>query len=158
MTISVGDPFPSVTVKTWDDAPVDLAVGELIAGKTAVIFGVPGAFTPTCSMRHLPGFVDLYDDIKAKGVDVIAVHSVNDPYVLNMWNKDQGHEGIATLADWDATLAKALGVEADMSKTGLGLRAARYAAIVRDGRITYFEVGNLEVSGAEVILEALDQC
>ncbi|RZO31955.1 MAG: peroxiredoxin, partial [Rhodospirillaceae bacterium] len=148
MTISVGETFPNVTVKTWDDAPVDLSVGDLIAGKTVVIFGVPGAFTPTCSMRHLPGFVDHYEAIRAKGVDIIAVHSVNDPYVLNTWNKDQGHEGIETLADWDATLAKALGVDADMSKTGLGTRAVRYAAIVRDGEVTYFETGGLEVSGA----------
>ena len=155
MTISVGDPFPSETVKTWDDAPVDLAVGDLIAGKTAVIFGVPGAFTPTCSMRHMPGFVDHYDDIKAKGVDVIAVHSVNDPYVMNMWNKDQGHEGIVTLADWDARLAKALGVDADMSRTGLGIRAKRYALIVKNGEVTYFGEGDLDVSGAEAILDAL---
>ena len=96
MTIKVGDALPDVTVKTWDDGPADLSIGELTAGKTAVIFGLPGAFTPTCSIRHLPGFVDHVDALKAKGVDLIAVHSVNDPHVMNAWNKQQGSEEIET--------------------------------------------------------------
>ena len=94
MTLSVGDKLPDVTVKTWDDGPANLSITDLVAGKTVVIFGVPGAFTPTCSLKHLPTFVEQADDLRAKGVDLIAVHSVNDPYVLNMWNKDQGSEDI----------------------------------------------------------------
>lgn len=155
MTIKVGDALPDVTVKTWDDGPADLSIGALTAGKTAVIFGLPGAFTPTCSIRHLPGFVDHADAIKAKGVDLIAVHSVNDPHVLNAWNKQQGSEEIETLADWNAEFAKALGVDADMSRTGLGIRAKRYALIVKNGEVTYFGEGDLDVSGAEAILDAL---
>lgn len=155
MTLSVGDKLPDVTVKTWDEGPANLSITDLVAGKTVVIFGVPGAFTPTCSLKHLPTFVEQADDLRAKGVDLIAVHSVNDPYVLNMWNKDQGSEDIYTIADWDASLTKALGTEADMSATGLGLRTKRYGLIAKDGEITYFEVGGLEVSGADAILAAL---
>ena len=155
MTVKVGDALPDVTVKTFDDGPVDLSIGGLIDGKTAVIFGLPGAFTPTCSIRHLPGFVEHAEAIKAKGVDIIAVHSVNDPRVLNAWNKHEGSPEIETIADWNADFAKALGVEADMSRTGLGIRAKRYALIVKDGVITYFGEGDLDVSGAEAILEAL---
>lgn len=155
MTIEVGDRLPDVTVKTFDDGPANLSIGALIEGKTAVIFGLPGAFTPTCSIRHLPGFVDHAEAIKAKGVDLIAVHSVNDPHVLNAWNKQQGSEEIEIIADWNADFAKALGVDADMSKTGLGIRAKRYALIVKNGVVTYFGEGDLDVSGAEAILEAL---
>ncbi|MAW53225.1 MAG: peroxiredoxin [Geminicoccus sp.] len=155
MTIEVGDQLPDVTVKTFDDGPANLSIGALIEGKTAVIFGLPGAFTPTCSIRHLPGFVDHAEAIKAKGVDLIAVHSVNDPHVLNAWNKQQGSEEIEIIADWNADFAKALGVDADMSKTGLGIRAKRYALIVKNGVVTYFGEGDLDVSGAEAILEAL---
>ena len=149
MTIEVGDRLPDVTVKTFDDGPANLSIGALIEGKTAVIFGLPGAFTPTCSIRHLPGFVDHAEAIKAKGVDLIAVHSVNDPHVLNAWNKQQGSEEIEIIADWNADFAKALGVDADMSKTGLGIRAKRYALIVKNGVVTYFGEGDLDVSGAE---------
>lgn len=155
MTIEVGDQLPDVTVKTFDDGPANLSIGALIEGKTAVIFGLPGAFTPTCSIRHLPGFVDHAEAIKAKGVDLIAVHSVNDPHVLNAWNKQQGSKEIEIIADWNADFAKALGVDADMSKTGLGIRAKRYALIVKNGVVTYFGEGDLDVSGAEAILEAL---
>ena len=155
MTIEVGDQLPDVTAKTFDDGPANLSIGALIEGKTAVIFGLPGAFTPTCSIRHLPGFVDHAEAIKAKGVDLIAVHSVNDPHVLNAWNKQQGSEEIEIIADWNADFAKALGVDADMSKTGLGIRAKRYALIVKNGVVTYFGEGDLDVSGAEAILEAL---
>ena len=97
----------------------------------------------------------LREAIKAKGVDLIAVHSVNDPHVLNAWNKQQGSEEIEIIADWNADFAKALGVDADMSKTGLGIRAKRYALIVKNGVVTYFGEGDLDVSGAEAILEAL---
>ena len=155
MTIEVGDQLPDVTVKTFDDGPANLSIGALIEGKTAVIFGLPGAFTPTCSIRHLPGFVDHAEAIKAKGVDLIAVHSVNDPHVLNAWNKQQGSEEIEIIADWNADFAKALGVDADMSKTGLGIRAKRYALIVKNGVVTYFGEGDVDVSGAVAILEAL---
>ena len=155
MTIQVGDSLPDVTVKTWDDGPSNVSIGDLTAGKTAVIFGLPGAFTPTCHIKHLPGFVEHAEAIKAKGVDLIAVHSVNDPYVMNIWNQQQGSEEIFTLADWQAEFAKALGVEKDMSATGLGTRARRYALIVRNGEVTYVGVGDLDVSGAEAILDAL---
>ena len=155
MTIEVGDQLPDVTVKTFDDGPANLSIGALIEGKTAVIFGLPGAFTPTCSIRHLPGFVAHAEAIKAKGVDLIAVHSVNDPHVLNAWNKQQGSEEIEIIADWNADFAKALGVDADMSKTGLGIRAKRYALIVKNGVVTYFGEGDVDVSGAVAILEAL---
>ena len=155
MTVKVGDALPDVTVKTWEDGVADLSIGALTEGKTAVIFGLPGAFTPTCSIRHLPGFVDHAEALMAKGVDVIAVHSVNDPHVMNAWNKQQGSEHIHTIADWNSEFAKALGVDADMSRTGLGIRAKRYALIVKNGEITYFGEGDLEVSGAEAILAAL---
>ena len=155
MTLSVGDKLPDVTVKTWNDGPTDLSISELTAGKTVVIFGVPGAFTPTCHIKHLPGYVEQADALTAKGVDVIAVHSVNDPFVMNMWNKDQGSETIHTIADWDASFAKALGSDADMSGAGLGVRTKRYALIAKDGEVTYFEVGDLDVSGADAVLAAL---
>ena len=155
MTVKVGDALPDVTVKTWEDGVADLSIGALTEGKTAVIFGLPGAFTPTCSIRHLPGFVDHAEELMAKGVDIIAVHSVNDPHVMNAWNKQQGSELIHTIADWNAEFAKALGVEADMSRTGLGIRAKRYAMIVKNGQVTYFGEGDLEFSGAEAILAAL---
>ena len=107
MTVKVGDALPDVTVKTWEDGVADLSIGALTEGKTAVIFGLPGAFTPTCSIRHLPGFVDHAEALMAKGVDVIAVHSVNDPHVMNAWNKQEGSEHIHTIADWNAEFAKA---------------------------------------------------
>ena len=156
MSIQEGDKIPGATLHSMRDGkPTSMTTEEIFAGKKVVLFAVPGAFTPTCSMAHLPGYVVNADSIKAKGVDLIAVHSVNDPHVLNAWNKQQGSEEIEIIADWNADFAKALGVDADMSQTGLGIRAKRYALIVKNGVVTYFGEGDLDVSGAEAILEAL---
>ena len=156
MSLSVGDKIPNLNTKTFDQGPAPINTDEVFVDKTVVMFGVPGAFTPTCSLKHLPGFVDHLDALKAAGVDTVVCHSVNDPFVMNEWGKSAGVSGdILMLADWDASLAKALGVDADMSGAGLGTRAKRYALIAKDKEITYLEVGELDVSGAEAILAAL---
>ena len=158
MTIEVGDQLPDVTVKTFDDGPANLSIGALIEGKTAVIFGLPGAFTPTCSIRHLPGFVDHAEAIKAKGVDTIACVSVNDAFVMDAWGQNKNAEELLMLGDGNGDLTEALGLTMDGSGFGLGKRSQRYAMIVEDGTVTKLSVeapGKLEVSAAEAILEAL---
>lgn len=156
MSATVGGHIASLTTKTWDQGPAPITTDEVFAGKTVVVFGVPGAFTPTCSMKHLPGFIEHSQALKDAGADAIVCHSVNDPFVMNAWAKDAGAaEDMVMLADWDASFAKALGVDADMSGAGLGVRAKRYALIAKDKEITYFEVGDLDVSGAETVLAAL---
>ena len=158
MTISTGDKIPSVTLKTMvDGAPADITTDEIFGGKKVVMFNVPGAFTPGCSLTHLPGFVVNADNIKAAGVDTIVCVSVNDAFVMDAWGKDQNAEAILMLADGNAELAEAMGVTFDGSGYGMGTRALRYALIANDGVIEYFEIDQkgIEKSSAETVLDNL---
>ena len=157
MAIQEGEKIPDVTVKTT--SMKDITTQELFAGKKVVLFAVPGAFTPTCSEQHLPGFISQSHAIRAKGVDDIICVSVNDSFVMDSWGKDRGAEGKVTMiADGNAALAKALGLDFDGSGIGFGTRSQRYAAIVEDGVVTKLAVEKpmaFEVSSAEAILAAL---
>ena len=157
MPIKEGEKIPSVTVKTEDMK--DVTTEDLFGGKKVVLFAVPGAFTPTCSEQHLPGFIEKADEIKSKGVDDIICLSVNDAFVMKAWGKDRGAAGKVTMiADGNADLAKALGLDFDGSGIGFGVRAQRFAAIVDDGVVTTLAVEQpmkFEVSSAEAILAAL---
>ena len=156
---AVGDKIPSATLKIMGEkGPQDLSTDELFAGKKVVLFAVPGAFTPTCSMAHLPGFVALADKIKDKGVDAIACLSVNDAFVMDAWGKGANAEELLMVSDWDAGFSKALELTMDASGFGLGVRSQRFALVAEDGVITHLAVeapGQFEVSKAEAVLEAL---
>ena len=156
---AVGDKIPSATLKIMGEkGPQDLSTDELFEGKKVVLFAVPGAFTPTCSMAHLPGFVALADKIKDKGVDAIACLSVNDAFVMDAWGKGANAEELLMVSDWDAGFSKALDLTMDASGFGLGVRSQRFALIAEDGVITHLAVeapGQFEVSKAEAVLEAL---
>ena len=160
MTIAVGDKLPDATFKemTADGAKV-ITSAEIFAGKKVVLFGVPGAFTPTCSNNHLPGYLENHDAILAKGVDTIAVLAVNDHHVMGAWARFSGGEGkIVYLADGNGAFAKAAGLEGDMSGAGMGLRNKRFSMIVDDGKVTTLNVETkpgVNVSGAATILEQL---
>jgi peroxiredoxin len=157
MAIQVGEKIPDVTLKATDMK--DVTTKEIFGGKKVVIFAVPGAFTPTCSKQHLPGFVAKAGEIKARGVDSIVCVSVNDAFVMGAWGKDVGvGDAVTMLADGNGDLAKALGLDFDGSGIGFGLRSQRYAAIVEDGVVKHVAVEKpmkFEVSSAEAILEAL---
>ena len=160
MTIKVGDKLPSATLfEMTETGPSAVSTDDLLSGKKVVLFSVPGAFTPTCSNAHLPGFVQNADAIKAKGVDTIACVSVNDAFVMGAWGQAQDvGDNVTMLADGSGDLAKAMDVEFDLASHGLGVRAARYSMIVDDGKVTQFnleEGGGFEVSSAEKILEQL---
>lgn len=160
MTIKVGDTVPSMKlVMATPEGPKETSTDEIFKGKKVVLFAVPGAFTPTCSAKHLPGFVQNAEAIKAKGVDTIACIAVNDAFVMGAWGKDQGTDGKVTmLADGAAQFAKALGLELDLNARGMGVRSQRYALIAQDGKVTHLAVeapGGFEVSKAESILDAL---
>ena len=160
MTIGVGDKIPSGTLTTMGaDGPAPLTTDEIFAGKKVVMFAVPGAFTPTCSAKHLPGFVEAAGDIKAKGVDTIACLSVNDPFVMGAWAKDQGTgDDVLMLADGSAAFTSALDTVLDLTERGLGVRSRRYSMIVDDGvvsQINLEEGGGYEVSDAGTILNQL---
>ncbi len=160
MTIKVGDSVPAVKImQATAEGPKEAAIAEIFAGKTVVLFGVPGAFTPTCSAKHLPGFVQHAAALKAKGVDVIACMSVNDAFVMGAWGKDQGiTDEVMLLADGSADLTKAMGLELDLMARGLGLRCQRFALVAKDGKVTHVAVeapGAFEVSKAEAVLAAL---
>jgi peroxiredoxin len=159
MVIAIGDQIPQVTLKTMGEkGPEDLDMGELCSGKKVVLFAVPGAFTPTCSAAHLPGYVVNSDKIKAQGVDAIVCLSVNDAFVMNAWNQGQNAEEIIMAADGNGEFTKAMGLEMDGSGFGLGTRSSRYSLIAEDGRITVLNLekgGAFEVSSAEAILAAL---
>ncbi|HET9148188.1 MAG TPA: peroxiredoxin, partial [Acetobacteraceae bacterium] len=137
----------------------EIDTGALFAGKTVVLFAVPGAFTPTCSIKHLPGFLEQYDALKAKGVDEIVCLAVNDVFVMDAWAKSQNIDGrITMLADGSGAFTQALGLELDLVARGLGMRSQRYALIAKDGVVTHLAVesaGGFEVSRAEAVLEAL---
>ena len=160
MTIQVGDKIPSATLTAMGaDGPGPVATDELFSGKKVVLFAVPGAFTPTCSAKHLPGFVEQADAIKAKGVDTIACVAVNDVFVMDAWGKSQGvGDKVQMLADGSADFARALDVELDLVGRGLGVRSRRYSMIVDDGTVTRLnleEGGGYEVSDAGTILSQL---
>ncbi len=160
MTIQVGDKIPSATLKVkTDDGIQDMTTEELFGGKTVVIFALPGAFTPTCSAKHLPGFIEAADAIKAKGVDTIGCLSVNDAFVMGAWGKEQGAgDKVTMLADGNAELTQKLGLDFDGSGFGLGTRSQRYAMVVKDGTVTALQVeepGAFEVSSAEAVMKVL---
>lgn len=160
MTIKVGDSIPSGSFKHMTaDGMQELSTDELFGGKKVVLFSLPGAFTPTCSAKHLPGFVQHAGDLKAKGVDTIACMSVNDAFVMDAWGKDQSvGDSVLMLADGNGEVAKALGLDFDASGFGMGTRAQRFAMIVEDGKVTTLNVeepGAFEVSSAEAMLAAL---
>ena len=159
MTIAKGDRIPDVTlVKATENGPEKVQSSEYFAGKKVALFSVPGAFTPTCSAKHLPGFVDKAADLKAKGVDEIVATAVNDAFVLGAWNKAAGSSDITMLADGNGEFAKALGLTMDGSGFGMGTRAQRYSMIVDDGVVTELNVeapGDFNVSSAEHMLGQL---
>jgi peroxiredoxin len=156
MTISVGDRLPTATlVKVTADGPDQVSTNDFFAGRTVALFAVPGAFTPTCSARHLPGFIDKADELKAKGVDEIACTSVNDAFVMGAWAKSAEAQGITMLADGNGAFAEALGLTMDGSKYGMGTRSQRYAMLVKDGVVEQLNVeegGEFRVSSAEYLL------
>jgi len=161
MSISVGDSLPSATFRVpTADGPVQKTTDEIFKGKRVVLFAVPGAFTPTCHKNHLPGYVAKADAITAKGVDLIAVVSVNDPFVMGAWENASGAGGkILFLADPDASFVKALDLTFDGSGAGLGVRSKRFSALVEDGVVKTLNVeetpGTADVSGAEAMLGQL---
>ena len=161
MTISVGQKLPDATFKIMtDDGARDVTTTEFFAGKKVVLFGVPGAFTPTCSNNHLPGYLENHDAILARGVDRIAVVAVNDHHVMAAWSRFTGGEGrIEFLADGNGDFVKALGLDADLSVAGMGLRSRRFSMIVEDGAVKALNVedrpGQAVESGAAKILEQL---
>ena len=160
MTLSVGDRLPETGFMTMTaDGPSKLSTDDVFKGKTVALFAVPGAFTPTCSARHLPGFVDKAAEIKAKGVDTIACVSVNDVFVMDAWGKAQNAgDDVLMLADGNGEFAKAVGLEMDGSGFGMGTRSQRFSMIVKDGVVSELNVeapGAFEVSSADHILGQL---
>jgi len=157
MAIEIGQKIPDVKLKMTDGQ--DISTTELCRGKKVVLFAVPGAFTPTCSDYHLPGFIDYADDIRAKGVDTIACVGVNDHFVMGAWAKArETGDKILMLADGNGDLARAMGLESDSRPWGMGFRSRRYAAVVEDGVIKDLKVdqpGRLEVSAAEEVVKGL---
>lgn len=157
MTIKAGDSIPSVKLmQATAEGPKEVSTDELFKGKTVVLFGVPGAFTPTCSAKHLPGFVTHAEALKAKGVDVIACVSVNDAFVMGAWGREQKTGGkVRMMADGSATFAQATGLTLDLTARGMGLRSNRYSALVQDGVVKTLNVeapGKFEVSDACTLL------
>ena len=160
MTLSVGDRLPEASFMTMTaDGPTKLTTDDVFKGKTVALFAVPGAFTPTCSAKHLPGFVERADEIRAKGVDTIACLSVNDVFVMDAWAKDQkAGDDVVMLADGNGDFARATGLEMDGSGFGMGTRAQRFSMIVKDGVVSELNVeapGEFKVSSADHILGQL---
>jgi glutaredoxin/glutathione-dependent peroxiredoxin len=160
MTINIGDKLPSATlIQMKDDAPRPVKTDEFFANKKVVLFAVPGAFTPTCSAKHLPGFVHNAEAMKAKGIDAVACVSVNDAFVMGAWgNEHMTGERVIMLADGNGDFTKALGLEMDASKYGMGLRSQRYAMLVVDGvvrKLFLEEPGAFSISSAEHMLKEL---
>ena len=160
MTITVGDALPDVTFMTIGaDGPGPIATAQAFSGKRVALFAVPGAFTPTCSAKHLPGFIEKADALKAKGIDVIACTSVNDVFVMDAWAKDQNAgEAVLMLADGNGAFAEAIGLELDGSGFGMGKRSQRYAMVVKDGvveKLYVEEPGDFRVSSADHMLADL---
>lgn len=160
MTIKTGDRMPAGTfTRMSKDGPQKLTTDQLFKGKTVVLFSVPGAFTPTCDARHLPGFVDLADAYRAKGVDTVACMAVNDVFVMNAWGKHANvGDKVLMLADGNAEYAKTLGLELDASGFGMGTRGQRFALVVKDGVVQQLHVekpGEFKVSAADHVLAQL---
>jgi peroxiredoxin len=160
MTIAVGDKIPSAKLKTMTaEGPKDISTDEIFNGKKVVLFAVPGAFTPTCSAKHLPGFVEKSGDIKGKGIDTIACLAVNDAFVMGAWGKAQNTgDKVLMLADGAAAFTKQLGLELDLSGPGMGMRSKRYAMLVDNGVVKALNVeapGAFEVSSADAMLKAI---
>jgi glutaredoxin/glutathione-dependent peroxiredoxin len=160
MPIQAGETIPSLKLtRSTPDGPKETSTDELFGGKTAVLFGVPGAFTPTCSIKHLPSFVEQADALKAKGAEVVACVAVNDAFVLDAWAKSQGVEDkVVMLADGSGEFIRKLGLEMDMTARGLGVRSQRFALVAKDRKVVHIGVeapGAFEVSGASAVLEVL---
>ena len=160
MSISAGDRIPEATfMKALPDGPQPVSSEEFFRGRKVALFSVPGAFTPTCSVKHLPSFIEKADELKAKGVDEIACTAVNDAFVLAAWAKSSGAEGKVTmLSDGNGEFAKAIGLEMDVSKYGMGLRGQRFSMLVNDGVVEQLNVeepGAFKVSGADYMLERM---
>ncbi|WP_066732413.1 peroxiredoxin [Cupriavidus sp. D384] len=165
--IAVGQRVPDATLYEFFETetggcalgPNAFPVADLVKGKKIVVFGLPGAFTPTCSAKHVPGFVKANDQLRAAGVDEVWCHSVNDAFVMGAWGREQKTDGkVRMMADGAGQWAKALGLDQDLSQRGLGVRAKRYAMVIDDGVVTHLAVeepGEFKVSSAEAILEAL---
>jgi peroxiredoxin len=158
MAIKVGDKLPQATFMTMGkDGPEPVTTSDVFGGKRVALFAVPGAFTPTCSAKHLPGFKDNVDAFKAKGVDAIACTSVNDVFVMGAWGKDQGvSDEMQMLADGNGDFAKDIGLELDATGFGMGARSQRYAMVVNDGVVESLHVedgGEFKVSSAEYLLD-----
>jgi peroxiredoxin len=161
MTIKLGDKLPSVTLRqVTPEGPKEVTTDSFFGGRKVALFAVPGAFTPACSQRHLPGFVGKAAELKAKGIDEIACVAVNDAAVLGAWARDQNSEGKVTmLADGSGEFARALGLELDLKRLGLGMRSQRYSMLVEDGVVKSFNLepqpGQVEASSAEAMLKAI---
>ncbi len=159
-TIKVGDTLPAVKLMTATrEGPKELSTDELFHGKKVVLFAVPGAFTPTCSAKHLPGFIEQAAAFAAKGVDTVVCLAVNDPFVMGAWAREQAvDDRIVMLADGSGQFTKALGLELDLVARGLGIRSQRFAMVAENGRVTYLAIeqpGDFNVSRAEAVLAAL---
>lgn len=167
MTIKVGDRLPAGTLQEYNDVEKDgcpigpnpVSIEDLTRGKKVVLFGLPGAFTPTCSAKHVPSFLANYAELKAKGVDTIACLSVNDAFVMGAWGRDQHADGkIRMLADGSAAYTKALGLELDLTARGMGIRCQRFSMLVDDGIVKALNIeapGKFEVSGGDTMLTQL---
>jgi len=160
MTISTGDRLPDATFTVMtSDGPTKMTTSDVFAGKTVALFAVPGAFTPTCSAKHLPGYVEKAAELRAKGVDAIACTSVNDVFVMGAWGKDQGvGEDVIMLADGNGDFAQATGLVMDGSGFGMGKRSQRYSMIVKDGVVSELNIeepGDFKVSSADFMLGQL---
>ena len=156
MTIKVGDKIPEVTLKRLTaDGLGEVNTAELFKGRTVVLFSVPGAYTPTCSKEHLPGFVSRAEEIKAKGVDEIICLAVNDPFVMHAWGNEQGAEGkVSMLPDWDGAFTSQLGLTQDISVAGLGVRGKRFSMRIKDGVVESLDIEE----GREVTVSGAAQC
>jgi glutaredoxin/glutathione-dependent peroxiredoxin len=160
MAIKVGDKLPSVKLMRWGESgPEAVTTDDLFKGKKVAFFGVPGAFTPTCSAKHVPGFVQHADELKAKGVDAIVCTSVNDVFVMNAWGEDQNcGQKVDMVADGDAAFAKATGLELDLQGKGLGVRNQRFSMLVDDGTVKVLNIdpaGSFEKTSAEALLSQI---
>jgi peroxiredoxin len=159
MTIAIGDKLPDVKlVKVTDSGPDAVQTSDYFAGKKVALFSVPGAFTPTCSAKHLPGFVEKADELKAKGIDEIACTAVNDAFVMGAWNKASGSENITMLSDGNGELAEAVGLVMDGTGFGMGKRGQRFSMVINDGVVEQLNVeqpGQFEVSSADHMLGQL---
>lgn len=159
MTIQKGDTIPAATlVKVTESGPEQVSTADFFKGRRVAVFSVPGAFTPTCSARHLPSFIEKGDDLKAKGIDEIAATAVNDAFVMGAWGKQAGASDITMLADGNADFVEALGLTMDGSKFGMGTRGQRFSMVVNDGVVEQLNVeapGEYNVSSAEHMLGQL---